>query len=1257
VRKYPILIVLLAILIAQPLVTGSIGNLAAGTKAPVNEGVFSPAVGFRLDPGDLADHVPITIDEDADFVSQGWPGTGTSGDPYIISGLNITFAIGMILISITDTTAYFVIRDCFLSQGSTTWAIDFHNATNGVIEHCTVNSDDKGMYIYQSNSTTISETEVTNLGGGGTDYGLFVQYSWDCIVANCVFETPNYMTSWWYESHNPTMNYVQWIGNSADDVLTINWCNNTVINHCTVTTGNYGLKMDQSIDVTITDLTITDTVYGMQFITCGSVDIADSYSESPETTLYMNTCNDSSVINSEFICDDAGDYAIGIYDSHRFTFTGNYLADARAYGIVVNNCEESVINSNTVFECEPVGIHIADCPDTEVIGNTVDYSDSYGIESHDSPRCTINNNDVYWAETGIYGNNPDNSTFIGNIVDYTLGGIVLENTPEYVNISDNMVSDSEYGIYVDGGSWCRIHDNTISDVGEGVHLINGANFDVYNNIITSASDDGINFQSVNDMYIHHNTITDADGGIYESSGCDRIRVEDNTLDIIEQGITIRGINSSIVNNVLTNVGVYGIRLSSVINCEISGNSISGAPVFGILSYQDNNVSFVDNVFTGCGIQFEISGPMSYFNHTFSGNTVNGQPIYYGVSEVGGSVSLATYAQVILLNCSYMDIIGASVDQVSNPVQLFHCLNITTSDIISVPNVRTITAFYSDNLTISDITSLGRDSEWEFTTAGVYLQYCDDFSIESMDYRDGYYGIYFSSSNYGSIGSYTADNSYRGISGSSSNSIVIDDCEITNMAYQGIYASGNNWNITNCYIYNVTFGIYSAAGVDHFIADNVLANNLRGISVSGASTDNGIVHHNEITDNADYGIYITSGDGWEITNNTILWNGLYGIYLTGSSGTEVYYNIIGISGTANGYDSIVQNWDDGVDTGNWWSDYDGVSPTYNTAGNGVDNYPMMFLPTTPIINNPMDLYYAEGVTGNELTWLVFDDYLSHYSVSIDGSVWFATACPGVTFSEIIVEVDGLAYGDHAVVITVWDIEDNTVTNSLTIHVFDDTNPTINGPPNMEIFVGGSGQEMIWEVFDLHPDTYTVELDGEEYATGSWTSGELSINIDGLTEGEYVLVLYIYDVDGNEAYDGVEVLVIDDSVAPAVDSPEDLVVIAGTTGNSIIWTPTDEYPASYVVSSNGSTYVSGDWGGSRIIVVVDGLSLGNHTFTLTVWDGSGSSATDTVTVTVIPFEGWTPEPAPLDYTLVLVVVGAVAGVIVILAVVYFLKFKKS
>jgi hypothetical protein len=387
--------------------------------------------------------------------------------------------------------------------------------------------------------------------------------------------------------------------------------------------------------------------------------------------------------------------------------------------------------------------------------------------------------------------------------------------------------------------------------------------------------------------------------------------------------------------------------------------------------------------------------------------------------------------------------------------------------------------------------------------------------------------------------------------------------------------------------------------------------------------------------------------------------MWGIHAYGSTGLNVYYNILGLNGNGDADDNNNNNWDDGVDTGNWWSDYDGVSPTYPLPGGGgsVDDYPMRFLPNTPLLQEPNDISYAEGSTGNTASWIVYDDYLSHYRVTIDGVVAAEDAFAEVQEDTATVDIDGLAYGDHTLVITVWDIEDNMATDTVMVHVFDDTNPTINSPPDMELFVGASGQEIVWQVFDLHPDTLEVFVDGEEHATGTWSANQVFINVDGLSEGLHEVELVIYDLDGNSASDTVEVLVINDPVVPTVDSPDDVVYVLGTTGNSIVWTPADDYPATYVVSYNGSTHVSDDWGGSKVILNVDGLPLGNHTFTLTVYDGSGSSVADSVTVIVIPYEGWTPEPTPVDYTLALIIAGAVGGVIVIVAVVYFLKFKKS
>ncbi|MGY5881202.1 MAG: hypothetical protein RTV31_13180, partial [Candidatus Thorarchaeota archaeon] len=132
------------------------------------------------------------------------------------------------------------------------------------------------------------------------------------------------------------------------------------------------------------------------------------------------------------------------------------------------------------------------------------------------------------------------------------------------------------------------------------------------------------------------------------------------------------------------------------------------------------------------------------------------------------------------------------------------------------------------------------------------------------------------------------------------------------------------------------------------------------------------------------------------------------------------------------------------------------------------------------------------------------------------------------------------------------------------------------------------------------------------------------------------------------------VIDDNTTPTIDSPDDIAYVEGTIGNSIIWTPSDMYPASYQVSYNGSALASGDWGGARVAANVDGLPVGTHVIRLTVYDGSGLSVYDEVSVTVTAIEP--EEPVPVFDPTLLIIIGAIAGAAVIIVVIIIILKKK-
>ncbi|MCK4279629.1 MAG: hypothetical protein KAW94_03530, partial [Candidatus Thorarchaeota archaeon] len=254
------------------------------------------------------------------------------------------------------------------------------------------------------------------------------------------------------------------------------------------------------------------------------------------------------------------------------------------------------------------------------------------------------------------------------------------------------------------------------------------------------------------------------------------------------------------------------------------------------------------------------------------------------------------------------------------------------------------------------------------------------------------------------------------------------------------------------------------------------------------------------------------------------------------------------------------------------------------------------------------------------------------------------------------IDELAYGTHTVVVTVYDVDQNSVSDTVLVHVVDGTDPVIDAPANTIAFLDATGQTLTWEAYDLNPGTYGVEIDGEVAESGTWTSGTVEYNIDDLELGLHHVVLVIYDLDMNSVGAGVWVEVVDDVTDPSIDSPADLEMLEGSTGNNIIWTPEDKYPDRYEIHYNGSVIVSDDWGGSRIVVVVDDLHAGTHVMALTVYDGAGNSASDEVTVTVIQAVPVTPPPS--DYLELLMMIGAAVGAAaVVIAIIYFLRKRKA
>jgi parallel beta-helix repeat protein len=123
----------------------------------------SPIYSHLSSTSENTPHSPIWIMNDADFMTQAmnenWPGNGTKLDPFIIEGLAIIEPVDTILISIIDTTVYFEIRNCILSNGQE--GIRLNHVSNGCLFNNTItNNFYRGVTLWRSSNCIISQQTV-----------------------------------------------------------------------------------------------------------------------------------------------------------------------------------------------------------------------------------------------------------------------------------------------------------------------------------------------------------------------------------------------------------------------------------------------------------------------------------------------------------------------------------------------------------------------------------------------------------------------------------------------------------------------------------------------------------------------------------------------------------------------------------------------------------------------------------------------------------------------------------------------------------------------------------------------------------------------------------------------------------------------------------------------------------------------------------------------------------------------------------------
>ncbi|MCF2138240.1 MAG: right-handed parallel beta-helix repeat-containing protein [Candidatus Thorarchaeota archaeon] len=1236
-----VLVMILPAFVVMPLVNTRSNMIS--TENIVHGGVQT--AGARL--SGYTNHVPIIISKAQDFITQGWPGSGTELDPFLISGLNITYDVNLVSINITNTDAHFKIVDCVINQlSSSFYAIYLANVSHASIEYTTLASKGDGIFLSNATSTRVMNTDLTINSSGFN--AVRIISSDDVVVQDCVITASSGRAVYLTDSNNLLVKDISFEGSLSYYGIFLYNSNSTSI---------MGFIAD-------TTFTIAYASYVRDFSITGSGGTNLNYG------VRLDNAQNVTISNTNITSSSYGIYVLGGVVSD-ITIKGCRISSSNNYGIysVVSTNNTQILN-NRIFSSLH-GIMLQSSFGVSIIGNTIeDISKGKVMVLSNSQDLVLTDNTISQVSLGeaIYLFHVVNATVSRNAISHVATYAIYADTVNETTVMDNTITDVDTGIYCDTTYQWDIISNTVElATSTGIYVSSSGDFNVSYNTVSNVDSEGIYTDTLTgDLFVVGNDVSQTgDAGIYVSD-ISKPLVENNTLNQVYEGIYVSAApNCTVRFNQIWDATYAGINTWMIYDGKILNNTIGAGPKIGIYLMYANNATIFGNTMTECGIYFPFGHSLAFYVLDLSYNTVNGLPVYYALNHNGLTIDGNSYGQIFIVNSTNILVQNGSF---INPTVAFQALY---SDFITIDKIHVESIYFGigfghcNNLTLTNLYlkgSSGRIGIELYTTINVTITEAALYDWSHTTDGNGiyaYYGEVFTLTNLTIVGS------YYGIYASNTDNVTLTNTIVKDTISRGIYAvSSEYWEVHESEFLTSLYGIYLYLGSTHWIIDNskFLYSGYDGIRSTSSTGDYNNVTNCLFEGNRD-GAYISSGDYWAFIGNTFRWNTRYGLHVTGMAGPVIYSNTFVGNMDENGYDTGTHYWDNGVDTGNAWDDYSG-SGAYDVPGGGgtQDRYPSKYLPTFPIVSMLPDVSYAEGTEHYLLTWYAYDDYLVSWNVTRDGLLYDQGAW---NFHNVTVDVGGLAYGDYAFEVAIRDSDGNTVFDTVHVHVYDGTEPHIVAPTVMLAFVGGSNQYLVWNVSDLHPANYSINVDDVFVVGGDWTTGTITFDVSGLTVGDHDVELELRDIDLNQVTSTVLVRMISDTTNPTIDSPSDVTIYAGSSGNIIVWTPSDLYPDRYEITMNGSAMTIGDWNGEVIILSLDGLDVGVYQFTITVYDGAGNSASDSVTVTVIA-ASWSTGVVPttttttlplFDNALAVIALAAGAGIVVVIVVLYFLKKRRA
>ena len=334
-------------LLVLALVCAMIISLAASMLVPPGqEKAGSPADATPVHARAYVSHAPIVVDNDSGLATQGWPGSGTSPDPYVISGFEIDGSGHESGIFIGNTTVVLIVSDNLVYGSSK--GICLLNVTGALIRNNSCTQCMHGIYLELSDGNNISDNSCY-LNSGGVGIGLYsssdnlllnnacTQNLWGISLVgsnsnpiafnNCSSSEPMARGITIDTSNNCTVAYNDCSGNAYQGIRLINECHNDTV------TDNLCTHCGDGIDLSMgpTDCTVA----------------GNDCSWSNITGIYLYQADRNLVDNNTCSSNDVDGIMVRESDLNRIS--SNMIADNGRYGMDLAAWGGSTSDYNTIW--------------------------------------------------------------------------------------------------------------------------------------------------------------------------------------------------------------------------------------------------------------------------------------------------------------------------------------------------------------------------------------------------------------------------------------------------------------------------------------------------------------------------------------------------------------------------------------------------------------------------------------------------------------------------------------------------------------------------------------------------------------------------------------------------------------------------------------------------------------------------------------------------------------------------------------------